>query len=202
VTTDKHDRTRWHRRTHLSAALMAVAVAGLVTSACSSGPGTPSVAGLPGSSTTTAQSGGGLSQGDGDMVAFARCMRAHGVRMSDPVHVPGHSGLSFTDLPPEYATTQLAYGTCNHFLQGLVAAKGAAAAARSAPHLQALTNYAQCMRDHDIDMLDPNSQGSLNLGDVPGIISNYGRYSPQFRAADSGCRQLLPAGVHDDGSGP
>jgi hypothetical protein len=55
------------------------------------------------------------------------------------------------------------------------------------------------MRSHDIDMLDPNPQGSLNLG---GITSDFGRYSPQFRAADSACRHLLPAGVHDDGSGP
>jgi hypothetical protein len=136
------------------------------------------------------------------MVDFSRCMRAHGVQMSDPVHVPGHSGLSFTDLPPQSSATQSAYGACNHFIQALNAAKGAGAAAQAAPHLQALTNYAQCMRSHDIDMLDPNPQGSLNLGNVPGITSDFGRYSPQFRAADSACRHLLPAGVHDDGSGP
>lgn len=27
-------------------------------------------------------------------------------------------------------------------------------------------------------------------------------YSPQFRAADAACRHLLPAGVHNDGTGP
>jgi hypothetical protein len=51
-------------------------------------------------------------------------------------------------------------------------------------------------------MLDPGPQGQLNLGDVPGITSEFGRYSPQFRAADSACRHLLPAGVRDDGTGP
>jgi hypothetical protein len=136
------------------------------------------------------------------MVDFTRCMRAHGVQISDPVHVPGHAGLSITDLPPRSATTGPALDACDHFTQGTDIAKRAAAAAQAAPHLQALTNYAQCMRGHDIDMLDPDPQGSLNLGNVPGITSSFGRYSPQFRAADSACRHLLPAGVHDDGSGP
>jgi len=58
------------------------------------------------------------------------------------------------------------------------------------------------MRDHDIAMLDPGPQGQLDLGNVPGITSDFGRYSPQFRAADQSCRHLLPAGVHDDGTGP
>ena len=68
--------------------------------------------------------------------------------------------------------------------------------------LAALTRYAQCMRRHDIDMLDPTPSGQLNLGTVPGITSNFGRYSPQFRSADAACRHLLPAGVHDNGTGP
>jgi hypothetical protein len=59
------------------------------------------------------------------------------------------------------------------------------------------------MRAHDITMLDPNAQGQLNLGTVPGMASNdFGRYSPQFRSADATCRHLLPPGVTDDGSGP
>ena len=58
------------------------------------------------------------------------------------------------------------------------------------------------MRAHDIPMLDPTSFGALNLGNPPGVSSDFGRYSPQFRAADTACRHLLPAGVHDDGTGP
>jgi hypothetical protein len=58
------------------------------------------------------------------------------------------------------------------------------------------------MRGRNIDMLDPTPQGQLNLGHVPGITDNFGRYSPQFRAADATCRHLLPAGVRDDGTGP
>ena len=74
--------------------------------------------------------------------------------------------------------------------------------ALAAPRLHALTNYAQCMRAHDINMLDPTPLGQLNPGNVPGISSDFGRNSPQFRNADGACRHLLPAGVADTGSGP
>jgi hypothetical protein len=135
------------------------------------------------------------------MVSFTRCMRAHGVQMSDPYHRPGHQGLSI-DLPEQGPQTSAAYSVCGHYMAPIMAAKAAGAAALSATHLQALTDYARCMRGHDISMLDPGSQGQLELGNVPGLTSDFGRYSPQFRAADTACRHLLPAGVNDDGTGP
>ncbi len=89
-----------------------------------------------------------------------------------------------------------------HFIQPIVQMKMAHAAAIAAPHLHALTEYARCMRTRDISMLDPTPDGQLSLGNVPGITSNFGRYSPQFRAADTACRHFLPAGVSDNGTGP
>ena len=186
-------------------ALLAVAAAGLLATACSSGASTPGVASLPGRTSTTSAgnaSAANLSaQSDRDMVDFARCMRGHGVSMSDPFHISGHEGLSI-ELPPQDAATSAAYGACDHFIAKDVAAKQAGAAAQAAPHLRALTDYAGCMRSHDISMPDPQPDGELNLGPVPGLTSSFGRYSPQFRSADAACRHLLPAGVHDDGTGP
>jgi len=121
--------------------------------------------------------------------------------MSDPFHRPGHNGLSI-DMPTQDAVTRPAYAKCIHFIQTIIDIKQAGAAAQAGPHLAALTRYAQCMRGHDIGMLDPTVQGALNLGTVAGITSNFGRYSPQFRAADSACRHFLPAGISDDGTGP
>ena len=66
---------------------------------------------------------------------------------------------------------------------------------------QQMVAYSQCMRSHAIPMLDPDAQGILNLGNVPGI-AGVGRYTPQFRHADHVCRSLLPAGVADNGTGP
>jgi hypothetical protein len=198
--------TRQHRLAASAAALAALAA--LVT-ACSggsggAGPGSAPVASLGGS---TGQAGHAAAatltqqQSDLDMIHFARCMRSHGVAMSDPFHRPGHSGLSI-DMPTQDAASRPAYTACTHFIQPIIQAKAAGGPALPAAELTALTSYAECMRAHDIGMLDPGPYGQLNLGTVAGITSDFGRYSPQFRAADIACRHLLPAGVHDDGTGP
>ena len=159
------------------------------------------MASLSGHATASAAQALTTQQGDQNILSFTRCMRSHGVQMSDPVHRPGHAGLSI-DMPSRAPANSAAYAACIHFIQANITAKEAGAAAQAAPHLAALTRYAQCMRSHDINMLDPTPFGSLNLGHVPGITSDFGRYSPQFRAADAACRHFLPAGVRDDGTGP
>ena len=187
-------------RATLTAAAAALVALIVLAGACSSPSSNRTVASLPGQT----GSGGGTSgqpltpaQGDQEFIDFARCMRAHGVATPDPVHIPGHQGLSLS-LPDRNATTTPAYSACEHLLAGVEQMKRQGAV----QELPALTAYAHCMRAHDISMLDPTPAGQLSLGNVPGITSDFGRYSPQFRAADTACRQLLPAGVHDDGSGP
>ena len=181
------------------AVLVVVAAAGC--SSAVSGPGSAPVASLSGPATASAAQALTTQQGDQNILSFTRCMRSHGVQMSDPVHHPGHAGLSI-DMPSRSPANNAAYAACIHFIQANITAKQAGAAAQAAPHLAALTRYAQCMRSHDINMLDPTQLGELNLGHVPGITSDFGRYSPQFRAADAACRHFLPAGVRDDGTGP
>jgi len=204
-------RLRHRRRHHLgpgagrvvaAAVLAGVAVLAAGCSSAAHGPGSAPVASLPGTGqATSAAQPLTQQQGDQNMISFARCMRGHGVQVSDPVHRPGHAGLTI-DMPSRGPATNAAYSACIHFIQANIEAKQAGAASRAAPHLAALTRYAQCMRSHDINMLDPTPLGELNLGNVPGITSDYGRYSPQFRAADAACRHFLPAGVRDDGTGP
>ena len=133
--------------------------------------------------------------------AFATNRRWAANARSDPYHRPGNTGLTL-DLPTRDSATSAGYAACTHFIQATINMKAAGMASQAAPDLAALTRYAQCMRSHDINMLDPTPQGELNLGQVPGITSDFGRYSPQFRAADAACRHLLPAGIHDDGTGP
>ena len=183
-------------------AVLALSTAALALAACSSGHAGPQVAHLPGhgsqAQTTRQQTG---AQMDRDMINFAHCMRAHGVQMRDPFHRPGHAGLSI-EVPAQTAANRPAFSACMHFLQPIIQMKNAHAAAAAAPIMHQLTEYARCMRAHDISMLDPTPEGQLNLGNVPGIASDFGRYSPQFRAADAACRHFLPASVHDDGTGP
>jgi hypothetical protein len=193
-------------RRRLPAAVLALCAAAVLVAACSSGSGgqqgAAPVASLSGRTAGSTASGPPSSaQSDQDMISFTRCMRGHGVQMSDPVHRPGHSGLSI-DMPAQDAANRSAYSACIHFIQPVIQAKQAGAAAQAAPQLPALTHYAQCMRSHDIEMPDPTPDGELNLGRVPGMNSDFGRYSPQFRSADAACRHLLPAGVRDNGTGP
>ena len=184
-----------------AAVLAGTAVLAAGCSPAASGPGSAPVASLSGHATASAAQALTTQQGDQNIVSFTRCMRGHGVQMSDPVHHPGHAGLTIV-MPSRAPANSAAYAACIHFIQANITAKQAGAAAQAAPHLAALTRYAQCMRSHDINMLDPTRFGDLNLGHVPGITSDFGRYSPQFRAADAACRHFLPAGVRDDGTGP
>jgi hypothetical protein len=105
-------------------------------------------------------------------------------------------------VPSRTASNGAAFDACVHFMEISDGGNGSGGPAISAAQLAARTSYARCMRSHDIAMLDPDPYGDLGLGKVPGINNGFGRYSPQFRAADSACRHLLPAGTHDHGSGP
>ena len=195
---------RHQRRSALKAAsgVVLVATLALTAAACSSSPSsTNSVASLPGH---RSGSGGGTSgtltqsQEAQDEIDFVHCLRSHGVNEPDPKQIPGRSGLA-VQVPASGPTTNAALAACDHFLPPASSAKQQQRAAE----LPGLTRYAQCMRAHDIPLLDPDpTTGSVNLGNVPGISSDFGRYSPQFRSADAACRHLLPSGVHDDGTGP
>ena len=183
-------------------AVLLLAVAGLMGAACSSPAPARSVASIPGRGAATPAAGTlTQAQSDQDMVHFTRCLRSHGVEVPDPFHRPGHAGVS-VEIPTPGPGTNAALTACNHFIAPIAQMKQAHAQQELAAWLPALTHYAECMRSHDIPMLDPNALGSLNLGNVPGISNDFGRYSPQFRAADTACRHLLPRAVHDDGTGP
>jgi hypothetical protein len=195
------ERTR-RNTTGVVRGLLLFGVGGLVAAACSSRTSDASVASLPGHGATT-HTASVLTSAESDraMVDFTRCLRSHGVAEPDPFHRPGHSGLS-VEIPSPGPTTNAALSACNHLLAPIAQMKQARARQELASWLPGLTRYAECMRSHDIAVLDPNPMGGVNLGSVPGITNDFGRYSPQFRAADSACRHLLPAGVHDDGTGP
>lgn len=178
---------RQHRLHHLAAGAAAAMLAGCGSASTATGTAAESVAAL---------------RSDRGMVQFARCMRAHRINMPDPFHRPGHQGLTI-ELPQQGPATTDAYSACGHYLQATIELKQQAAEQRITPGVRlALIHYAACMRGHAIAMLDPGPLGQLSLGDVPGISNGLGRYTPQFHTADQACRHLLPASVHDNGTGP
>jgi hypothetical protein len=180
---------------------MAVAALAVLAAACSSHPPTAGVASLRSGSGAGGVHVPTVAQSDQAMLDFTRCMRQHGVQMSDPVHLPGHDGLSI-DIPDSGPNVTAGRQACTHYLQAIITAKAAHQNQLMASQLPGRINYARCMRAHDISMPDPGPDGELNLGNVPGINNGFGRYTPEFRAADTACRHLLPPGTPDDGTGP
>jgi hypothetical protein len=186
--------------------MLGVGILGVAAAACSS-PSSQSVAHLPGhgSPTGSVPASPSVTQYDQAVVNYTHCLRSHGVEVPDPVQQPGHTGLTF-HVPAPGPSTNSALAACNHFIAVLTQNKAAGAERELAAWLPALTRYAECMRSHDIAMLDPSPvpsrAGLVTLGSVPGINNDFGRYSPQFRAADAACRHFLPSGVRDNGTGP
>ena len=180
-----------------------VAAVGLVLGGCGSGGrsgGVPSASGAGAGTPTTALTSAGADQ---LFVDYVHCVRSHGVTISDPTHRPGHEGLTLN--LPDYGTPGFAAANtaCQHIIVPVQAMKNGNQGSPSPATMTALIAYARCMRAHDISMLDPaTTDGHISLGHVDGINNDIGRSDPQFRAADTACRHLLPTGVSDDGTGP
>jgi len=141
--------------------LLLVAAAVLASGCSSAASSGAPVASLSGHATAGSGSSGQAltqQQSDQDMISFTRCMRSHGVQMSDPYHRPGNTGLTL-DLPTRDSATSAAYAACTHFIQATISMKAAGMASQAAPHLAALTRYAQCMRSHDIQHAGSDAAG-------------------------------------------
>ena len=161
------------RRAGLAGAVLALI--GLLATAC--GGGSSPAAGGAGSPVQAA-------------LAYARCMRAHGVPdFPDPdshgqFNVKGHSASS-----QETAANQV----CHHLLNvgGQVDQRQQA--------LGPLLKYARCIRAHGLPNFPDPHYDSGGIGTPSGIALG-GRgansvNSPQFRSANQACRHLLPGGM-------
>ena len=180
------------------------AIAGCAAGSGGPGPGSAAVASLPGQSGLPARQpaatdDAAIRPGHGEFRTLHASARGRDVRPLPPAraqraeHRNAHAGCrDKAGATPNASTSSRRSLTSSRQARQLMLA----------PNLPALTRYAQCMRSHDIGLLDPTAQGQVNLGSVAGISSDFGRYSPQFRAADTACRHFLPAGVSDNGTGP
>ena len=196
------NENRHRNKLYTAVGVAVIAAFALTLTACaSSAPSTQTVASLPGHGSSSSASASGEateSQVDQGEINFAHCLRSHGVNEPDPKHVPGQSGL-VVQVPSSTPATSAALAACTYLLPPA----SAASQQQRAADLPGLTRYAQCMRNHDIALLDPDPRtGAVDLGNVPGIANGFTRHTPQFRSADEACRHLLPADVHDDGTGP
>lgn len=137
-------------------------------------------------------------------LAYAQCMRDHGVDMPDPVfHTNGDGGGTIQqtgpDINPEAPAYKTANDACKHFQEDIK--RGATNKPMTAAEQQAFLDYAACMRDHGVDMADPTFEGggvSIMIGKPgkDGGPNDGGGVDPQsaaYQAAESACHHFLEA---------
>ena len=177
----------WHYlrtlRPHLSGHVprAAIAVAAITMfSACAGGSGsTPSPS-------TDPQAAG---------LAFAQCMRAHGVNVPDPgssggggVKIQISSGGPGGATGPD-AATRAALSACQKYLPTI----GGNGGGTPDPARQAqLLQFAQCMRAHGVNIPDPSSTGGGIAIGGPGSGQDINPNSATFQNAQNACKKYLP----------
>jgi hypothetical protein len=139
------------------------------------------------------QSSGNGSGGTDDadaMVEFAQCMRERGQNVPDP----DGANDSYAVTPPSggpNAAWDAAMNACQHHLPA-----GGAPGGVSAEEREAQGRYAKCMREHDIEMSDPDpSTGRSQIGGrLAGASRDQLRADPGYQAATEACKDRLPKG--------
>lgn len=160
--------------------LAPLAVLAILLGACSSsGSSADSPSGASGSSTPQAGSSPGSSPGGA--VAFAQCVRSHGVPdFPDPQN--GHFLISGADQnnPNFHSAVQ----ACQHLLGPGGASNGGGA------NNSALLTFAHCMQTHGVPQFpDPTANGGIGL--PQGVDPN----STQFQKAWQECQSDLPGNL-------
>jgi hypothetical protein len=187
------------------------AVVALVA-ACSGGATGPSVASLddPGASGSPGASPAASAMTPQDAaLAYARCMRENGVDMPDPQVTTGSGGEVKIDQeggePVSKEKMAAADKVCRHFMAA--AGPNGQGPAMSAEDQDKVLAFAKCMREHGIDMPDPDFTGggfAIRVDGGSNSSNSTGgkgpKDDPEFKAAEEACSSLLPGKLGTGGS--
>jgi hypothetical protein len=164
-----------------------VATASLVVAGCGSDPETPA---------SSNQGRKGLDAASKKaMLQFAQCMRDHGVNMPDPQFSEGGARVTMREEKgADPAKQRAAEQACQKY-QDQVKPPPISADQEKKMKEAALKN-AQCMRDHGIDMPDPQfGEGGRIQQRIGGPGSNLDPTSPKFQNAMKACQKEAPGGL-------
>ena len=175
--------------------------AGPSASGSSSASGGSGEAGGSGGASVQAQIGGegGGAGAQDKMLAFARCMRTHGVS-GFPEPVEGKiviRGGPHTGVDPRSSQFQAAQRACRAF-----APQQTASPAQASQFQAKALRFSACMRSHGVPGFpDPKISGGavqLTINRGSGIDPR----SPQFQAAQRACQSQMPGGGAKTSGGP
>jgi hypothetical protein len=149
------------------------------------------VASLGDGKATSTTSPGGSSDPQQLALAYARCMRQHGIDMADPKLGAGDrvGSLLPEGVSPEDPKFKAAQEACQQYTPN-----GGQPPNLSPQQQQQLVAYARCMRQQGIDMPDPKPGGGF---DMRGVDSE----TPKFQAAEQACKQYTQNGGKQSSGG-
>jgi hypothetical protein len=179
-----------HRRWRPRLAVLVGALAlTLAVAACGSGGKSNGVASLGGADKPTATtSAGGSKDPKQAALEFARCMRQHGVDMPDPKFSGNKVTQEFRGGPgkigPDDPKFKAAQQACQKYQPN-----GGQFNKPNLREQQQMLAFARCMRQHGVDMPDPNPNGGVVVKGGPGTLK---LDDPKFKTAQQACQKLLP----------
>lgn len=182
---------RWHQAWPQRAGLLAVmAGLALLTVACG---GNSASTGSGGSS----RSAGAAPSASNNAVAFAQCMRSHGIpNYPDPSSVS--DGIDSTQLGVSDTVYETARTTCNQLYPQRRGGTELTTAQEQQVEAQ-LLKFAKCMRSHGLPSFpDPNPASTIwesGGGPIFSPPSSINPNSPQFTSAANACKSLQPGNV-------
>jgi hypothetical protein len=164
-----------------------------------------------GTDESAAEDDGGDEGGDGDgemtdaeredaMLEFTECMREHGIDMPDPQTGGGGQGPVVMrqegGSEADREELEAAQEECGEIMEDVFGDRPAIDPEEEAEMRDNALAYAECMREHGIDMPDPEfSDGGMGMRLGDGIDPE----DPDFVEAEEACRPELG---FDDGEGP
>jgi hypothetical protein len=113
------------------------------------------------------------------LLAYAKCMRAHGVNMPDP-QVNGGRVTFGMQAGQDQAKVSAAQQACKQY-----APNGGQPPSMSPEQVEQARKYAACMRQHGVDFPDPQPDGGFK-------VTNINPNDPKFKAASQACESVAP----------
>jgi hypothetical protein len=192
-----HLTTPFARRATVARALLGGA---LLTGACGPATAGPDVASVSGDNGESASPGTTAAPGAADpkeaFLAYAQCMREHGVDMPDPeVNDDGGVNMRLGGDPGEIAGLEDAEKACRPALDEAMQADGRKPdPAQEAEMKDRALRFSQCMREHGVDMPDPvfedGGRMKMTIGGPDGG-EGPDPESPAFQEAEKACQPIM-----------
>jgi hypothetical protein len=171
---------------------LAGACAALAFAGCGGADGDDGVASLDqGAGQAAATATPAAGDDEANRLRWSECMREHGVQLGDPRDGGAPSALA-GELGVSAATLEQAEQACRQYAS---AAAGDRPNAADPGLLDRYVAFARCMREHGVDMADPEPDASGNVT----LPADVDRSTPEYAEGERACAQHLPGGSKGGG---